>query len=109
MITSQYRQYIVEQKAKNDTLIFKVWEPIKQGHFYREIKTFNGILYGRKGTRYPYIKKTKKMDDTEHIAYKQYLDEKEQTHAYEIIEICHPDIFTKKFLLVEGEALVLIP
>lgn len=109
MVTTRYMQYVVEQRAKRDTLIFKVWEPIQRGRFYREVKMFDGKLHGRKGTRFPYIKKSKGMSYAEHLKYKQNLDKQEQDNAYDIIEFCHPDIFTKKFLLVDGEVLVVLP
>lgn len=106
MAFKKYHKYIVEQKAKRNTLIFKVWEPIKKGRYYREVQKINHTLYGRVGTKYPYIKKRKSMTDEDHLQYKEHLEKQTQMVAYEVVEICYPDIFSEEYLLVDGEVLV---
>lgn len=106
MALKTYHKYIVEQNAIRNTLIFKVWEPIKKGRYYREVKKIEGKLYGRLGTKYPYIKKTKKMNNEEHIQYKKHVEKQAFETAYQVVEICYPEIFMNDFMFVDGEVLV---
>lgn len=109
METAEYKQYIVEKKSfewpKSDT--YMVWEPIKRGRYYREVKMFKGKLYGKVGTKYPYIKKIKQMSEAEHREYKKWLNERCYQTAYEIVDTCYPEIVEEgRYMLLEGEVII---
>ena len=109
MEIAEYKQYIVEKKSynwpKSDT--YCVWEPIRRGRYYREVKKIKGKLYGKVGTKYPYIKKIKQMTELEHREYKKWLNERCYKTAYQIIDICFPELSEEpKHIFLEGEVIV---
>lgn len=100
-------KFIVEQIEFKINSVLKVWEPLQKGRFYKEVSRINGKLYGRIGTKYPYIKKIKTLTREEYINYKQEYDKIGFEKAYSIIHNHFPEIMHETYMKNDGKIFIM--
>lgn len=100
-------KYIVEQIDFKLNCLLRVWEPLQKGRYYKDVLKINGKLYGRVGSKYPYIKKIRSLTREEYISYKKDYDKIGFEKAYEIIFSNFPELREEIYMKDDGKVMVM--
>lgn len=105
-VFSKHGKYLVQTSENRGYITSTVYERKQKGRFYKEVQCFGGKVYGRIGSKYPYIKKIQSMAAEEYSNYKYDYDQIGYEKAHNILKQLLPSYPEHSHMFFEGMLIV---